>query len=82
MGNKNVVIHDESDDEIEAILEDISTPTTLDASKAIETLRQYFINHYSTDEQLMDQLDSIQDKAYILSIKNLKQSKITDYFKQ
>jgi hypothetical protein len=79
--DQSIDLEEESDNEINELSEEESSPPSImDAIKAISTLRQYFVNSNTTDDEVMNELNHIDKKIFEYNFKNVKQSKITDCF--
>jgi hypothetical protein len=69
----------ETDVEIESEVEQ-KVPNILEVTKAVSTLKTYFLSKDCFDEAIQKNLDHISDKAFECHFNNSRQTKITDFF--
>jgi hypothetical protein len=67
------------DTEVESEI-DQRVPNLSDVTKAISTLKSYFLSKDDYNEELLKSLNQINDRAFKCHFNNSKQSKITDFF--
>ena len=65
----------ESESEIEQ-----KVPNLLEVTKAVSTLKTYFLSKDCFDEAIQKSLDQISDKAFECHFNNSRQTRITDFF--